>query len=113
MRVVLSLPLKIHGQVESGETFSVIARTHTVSRDGCSLELEENVVLGEILRLENETTREKIDAKVVSIRHARDGKKYLGLQFANLEVNFWHMAFPAPNARPLRRGVTATSQASA
>jgi hypothetical protein len=58
-----------------------------------------------VLQLENERTREKIEGKVVTIRHSRDGKTYVGLEFTTRDVNFWHMSFPAPGAKPLRRFV--------
>jgi hypothetical protein len=103
---MLSVPLRVTGQSATGEKFTVITQSHTVSLHGASLELEAGVVLGEILLLENEKTREKVEGKVVTIRHARDGKTYVGVEFTTPEPNFWHMAFPTPGARPLRRLVS-------
>ena len=103
MRVMLSVPLKVTGQSKNGKKFTIVARSHTVSLHGASLELDAGVVLGETLLLENEKTREKVEGKVVTIRHARDGKTYVGVEFTTPEPNFWHMAFPTPGARPLRR----------
>jgi hypothetical protein len=107
VRVNLSVPLKVHGQTESGDKFCVETHSHTVSMHGASLELEAGVVLGEILTLENLTTRERVEGKIATIRHSRDGKTYVGVEFVTPECNFWHMAFPAPGARPLRRPATA------
>lgn len=107
VRVNLTVPLKVHGQTDTGEKFSVETHSHTVSMHGASLLLEAGVVLGEMLLLENENTREKVEGKVVTIRHSRDGKTYVGVEFTTPGVNFWHMAFPCPGARPLRRPVTA------
>ena len=103
VRVMLTVPLKVHGKSVEGEPFTVETRSHTVSLHGASIELEAGVVLGDILRLENERTREKIEGKVVTIRHSRDGKTYVGLEFTDQDVNFWHMSFPVPGAKPLRR----------
>ena len=103
MRVMLSVPLKVTGQTENGKKFTISTQSHTVSLHGLSLELDAGVVLGEILLLENERTREKVEGRVVTIRHSRDGKTYVGVQFTTPEPNFWHMAFPTPGARPLRR----------
>jgi hypothetical protein len=103
VRVNLSVPLKVQGQTESGEKFSVQTHSHTVSQHGASVELEAAVVLGEILVLENQTTRERVEGKIATIRHSRDGKTYVGVEFLTADCNFWHMAFPAPGARPLRR----------
>jgi hypothetical protein len=100
---MLSVPLKVHGQSETGEKFTVETKSHTVSLHGASLELEAGVVLGEVLLLENELTREKAEGRIVTVRRSRDGKTYVGVEFTTPEINFWHMAFPRPGARPLRR----------
>jgi hypothetical protein len=44
-----------------------------------------------------------MECRVVSIHRARDGKQYIGVEFISPETNFWHMQFPIPGARPLRR----------
>ena len=103
VRVMLTVPLRVTGQTEVGEKFVVTAMSHSVSLHGVSIELEQGVVLGEILQLENGITREKVEGKVVSIRRARDGKRYVALEFTEADPNFWHMAFPVPGARPMRR----------
>ena len=105
MRVLLPVPLKVHGQTESGERFTVFTESHTVSLHGASLRLEAGVVLGEILLLENQKTQETVEGKVVTIRHSRDGKTYVGVEFTTTEVNFWHMTFPVPGAKPMRRPI--------
>jgi c-di-GMP-binding flagellar brake protein YcgR len=104
VRVLLTVPLKVHGQTDTGEKFSVKTLSHSVSLHGASIELEQGVVLGEILQLENEHTREKAEGKVVSIRRTRDGKRYVAVEFT-AGVNFWHMVFPIPGARPMRRPI--------
>jgi hypothetical protein len=107
VRVMLSVPLRVSGQTQIGERFSVKSLSHCVSLHGASIELELEVVLGEILQLENEITREKVEGKVVSIRRSRDGKKHVAIEFLSEQANFWHMAFPIPGARPLRRPLSA------
>jgi len=104
VRVMLAVPLKVAGLTDTGEKFSVKALSHSVSLHGGSIELEQDVVLGEIVRLENEVTRESIEGKVVSIRRARDGKRYVAVEFLS-PINFWHMVFPMPGARPMRRPI--------
>jgi hypothetical protein len=103
VRVNLTVPLKVHGMSLEGEPFTVETRTHTVSLHGASVELDLGVALGDILNLENEQTKESVEGKVVTIRRSRDGKTYVGLEFTSRDVNFWHMAFPVPGAKPLRR----------
>jgi PilZ domain len=105
VRVLLSVPLRVSGHTEIGERFSVKALSHSVSLHGASVELELEVVLGEVLQVENEVTKEKVEGKVVSIRRSRDGKKYVSVEFLSSKPNFWHMAFPIPGAKPLRRPI--------
>jgi hypothetical protein len=102
---MLSVPLRVSGKTEIGERFSVKAMSHSVSLHGASIELEQGVVLGEILELANEITKEKVEGKVVSIRRSRDAKRYVAVEFTEREPNFWHMAFPVPGARPMRRPI--------
>jgi hypothetical protein len=103
VRVMLTVPLKVHGQTINGERFTVTTGSHTVSLHGASIELEKRVSLGDLLSVENEISREKVEGKIVTIRHSRDGKTYVGIEFTDKDVNFWHMSFPAPGAKPLRR----------
>jgi len=105
VRVLLSVPLKVSGLTEIGERFSVKALSHSVSLHGASIELELEVAQGEILKVENEVTKEHVEGKVVSTRRTRDGKKYVSVEFISSKPNFWHMAFPIPGAKPLRRPV--------
>jgi hypothetical protein len=105
MRVMLSVPLRVHGIDADGATFAVETKSHTVSLHGASIELEQAVAFGDILILENETTKETVEGKVVTIKRSRDAKTYVGVEFTDFDLNFWHMAFPASGAKPLRRGV--------
>jgi hypothetical protein len=105
MRVMLTVPLRVHGITADGDTYAVNTKTHTVSLHGASIELEHTVALDDILVLENALTHEQVEGKVVTIKRSREGKIYVGIQFTDLNANFWHMAFPAPGAKPLRRHV--------
>jgi PilZ domain len=105
VRVMLTVPLRVSGTTDIGEKFSVQAMSHSVSLYGASIELEQGVVLGEIIRLENDITKEKVEGKVVSIRRTREGKRYVAIEFTDTDPNFWHMAFPVPGARPMRRPI--------
>jgi hypothetical protein len=103
VRVMLSIPLKVHGISTEGETFAVETKSHTVSLHGASLELEFPVQLGDILTIENELTREQAEGRVATLKKTREGKMHVGIEFTDKTVNFWHMNFPVPGAKPLRR----------
>jgi len=106
VRVMLSIPLKVHGISTEGETFAVETKTHTVSLHGASLELEYPVQLGDILMIENELTHEQVEGRVVTLKKTREGRAHVGIEFTDKDVNFWHMVFPVPGAKPLRRMVS-------
>ena len=105
VRVMLSIPLKVHGISSEGETFAVATKSHTVSLHGASLELEYPVQLGDILTVENELTRRASGRQVVTLKKTREGKMHVGFEFTDEGINFWHMVFPAPGAKPMRRHV--------
>lgn len=100
---MLSIPLKVHGISTEGETFAVETKSHTISLHGASLELEYPVQLGDVLTIENELTREQVEGRVVTLKKTREDKMHVGVEFTNKDVNFWHMVFPVPGAKPLRR----------
>jgi hypothetical protein len=106
LRVMLTVPLKVRGMDVAGAPFSVETSSHTVSQHGVLIELGVIVSLGDLLQLENERTREKAEGKIVTIRHSRDGKTYVGVEFTDQNINFWHMSFPVHGAKPLRRMVS-------
>ncbi len=88
LRVALTVPLTIHGKTDSGEKFSAQTHSQSVNRHGALFQLEEIVLVGQTLILMNDSS---------------DGKQYIGVEFISPETNFWHMQFPIPGAKPLRR----------
>jgi len=105
VRVALSVPLTIHGKFEGGEKFCVQTNSQSVNRHGALFPLETPVTMGQSLLLVNDITAQGIECRVVAVRRGRDGKTYIGVEFVNAEGNFWHMVFPTPGARPLRRAI--------
>ena len=102
-RVTLTVPLVVSGQNEDGQKFTIRAHTNSVSQHGAQIESDHAVVVGQILLLINESSARKVEARVASVQHKRDGKTYVGLEFLSGEINFWNMTFPLPGAKPLRR----------
>ena len=103
LRVALTWPLTVHGKTDLGERLCAQAFTQSISRNGALFQLEENVRLGQNLIVVNDHTAQSMESRVVSIHRARDGKQYVGVEFLSPETNFWHMQFPIPGAKPLRR----------
>jgi hypothetical protein len=103
VRVAITVALTVRWQAPSGDVFSVKTKSQSVSQSGGLCVLEEPVVVGQSLQMINENSGEAVEAKVVTVRKARDGKTYVGFEFVQPNSNFWRMHFPAPGARPLRR----------
>jgi hypothetical protein len=103
VRVAITVALTVRWQAPSGDVFSVKTKSQSVSQGGGLCVLEEPVVAGQSLQMINENSGEAVEAKVVTVRKARDGKTYVGFEFVQPNSNFWRMHFPAPGARPLRR----------
>jgi hypothetical protein len=103
VRVAITVALTVRWEAPSGEVFSVKTKSQSVSQGGGLCVLEEPVVVGQSLQMINENSGEAAEAKVVTVRKARDGKTYVGFEFIEPNSNFWRMHFPAPGARPLRR----------
>lgn len=103
VRVALSVPLTIRGKTDNGEKFSAQTVSQSVNRNGALFHLEEIVLVGQMLILVNDHTAQSMETRVVSVHRARDGKQYIGVEFVSPEMNFWHMQFPIPGSKPLRR----------
>jgi hypothetical protein len=103
VRVAVTISLTVRWEAPSGEVFSVKTHSQSVSQSGGLCVLEEPVIVGQALQMINENSGEATEAKVVTVRKARDGKTYVGFEFVESNSNFWRMHFPAPGARPLRR----------
>jgi len=93
----------VRGKTDSGEKFCAQTHSQSVNRHGALFPLEEIVLAGQTLILMNDHTAQSMECRVVSIHRARDGKQYIGVEFVSPETNFWHMQFPIPGSRPLRR----------
>src|ERR1700675_787354 len=103
VRVGLTISLTVRWEAPSGEVFSVKTHSQSVGQGGGLCVLEEPVVVGQALQMINENSGEAIEAKVVTVRKARDGKTYVGFEFVDPNSNFCRIHFPAPVSRPLRR----------
>jgi hypothetical protein len=103
LRVVLSVPVVVHGENDMGEKFCVRAITRSVNQQGALLTMDEMVTAGQALLVVNENTNRSIESRVAHVKRDRDGKLAVGLEFVNPDTDFWKMTFPRPGARPLRR----------
>jgi len=55
---------------------------------------------------------ESLDRQVEELqRQGLNSKQYVGVEFISPETNFWHMQFPIPGSKPLRRVVPTKASA--
>jgi len=106
LRVNLTVPLAVHGESDEGAKFCIHTQSQSINQHGAMMEFNEVVLVGQVLHLVNENSNRKVDARVVSVQRKRDGKTYIGVEFLTAETNFWHMTFPMPGQKPLRKIVT-------
>lgn len=102
-RVTFAVPLTVHLQNHADEKLCVRTHSQSINGHGGLIVLEETVGVGQTLHLENRMNGQSAECRVVSVRRSRDAKTYVGVEFLSPDTNFWHMAFPIPGARPLRR----------
>ena len=111
LRVALTVPLTVHGRLDTGKTFCAQTASQSINRHGVLFPLEELVLEGQTLILVNDHTAQSMECRVVSVHRARDGRQYIGVEFLSPETNFWHMEFPIPGTKPLRRIVPSKASA--
>jgi len=99
--------LTIQGYDEANEKFRIQARSHSVSGHGGMTILDTAVVPGQTLLVTNESSGQKTECRVVSVRAAGDGKHVVAFEFIAPNANFWKMTFPVKGTKPLRRMVAA------
>lgn len=106
-RVAVSADLIIQGYDEDNEKFKIQARSHSVSGHGGMTILDKPVVLGQTLLVTNDSSGQKTECRVVSVRGLGDGKHVVAFEFIAPHPNFWKMAFPEKGTKPLRRVTSA------
>ena len=102
-RVAVFASLTIQGYNEGDEKFRIQARSHSVSGHGGMTILDAAVVLGQTLLVTNESSGQKTECRVVSVRPVADGKHVVAFEFIAPPANFWKMTFPDKGTKPQRR----------
>ncbi len=106
-RIAIFVDLIIQGFDEENEKFKIQTSTHSVSGHGGMMILETAVVLGQKLLVTNESSGQKTECKVVSVKTGADGKHCVAFEFIAPNANFWKISFPDKGAKPLRRALPA------
>lgn len=94
-RVVLSVPVQVHGRDVFGEAFHEFTTMRSVNAHGGLLALAARVQKGQTILVANRNTREEKEFRVVNVGPAQCGKWTVGIEFVQPPANFWHIHFPS------------------
>jgi hypothetical protein len=97
-RLSLQIPLTVRCCLPEGETIDLKASTYIVSADGALLLMDTPLFSGQPVKVINEYTAKSIDCVVTSLREKRE-RRFVGVAFANPDVDFWHIVFPKSGTR--------------
>jgi c-di-GMP-binding flagellar brake protein YcgR len=88
-RVLVRMPVIIH---VAGKTLQ--GNTHTVSAGGAMVILKEGLSEGTKVTVENPTTQNKVEAKVVRPPQMNQEGSLVPVEFAQPSPTFWNIFFP-------------------
>jgi hypothetical protein len=97
-RLSLQIPVVVRCRLPEGETIDLKASTYVVGANGALLLMDTPLIPGQNVRVFNEMTAESTDCFVTSLREQRD-RRFVGISFANPNVDFWHIVFPRAGTR--------------
>lgn len=98
-RLPLSIPVRVYGRTPDNRPFRDITTTTAVSAHGGLLPLAPKVKRGQTVLLVNGITEEERECRVVFVEGRQRGPRTVGLQFTNLEGDFWHVFAPLVGSR--------------
>lgn len=98
-RLGLSVPVRVHGTNLFGEAFHEFTEVLSVSAHGALVALGASVEKGQTVLVENRSTREEQEFRVVYVADALEGKYRVGIEFLHGPVDFWRIYFPPVRGR--------------
>jgi c-di-GMP-binding flagellar brake protein YcgR len=99
-RVLMTIPVRVSGQLGAGLPFEEDAHTRAISAHGALILVSAQVHRGQRLTLSNVQTKAALECVVAHIdRHHRDHPQ-VGVEFMLPNPMFWHVAFPPKDWTP-------------
>jgi hypothetical protein len=96
-RILVELPIQVGGTDSAGRGFIVYTHTQVVSRYGAKIFVSHGLVPEQILQVSCPAVGKDAEARVIALfDREKDGFSY-GIEFLNLDLNFWNMPFPPDN----------------
>ena len=100
-RVILQVPIIVHGRKADKEPFTEETSTHVVNVHGALIGLSVPVKQGQELILEHRASKESQEGRVVFLGPKQDGKNQVGIEFTRPRPHFWHIDFPPEDWKPV------------
>ncbi|PYU75824.1 MAG: hypothetical protein DMG49_02420 [Acidobacteria bacterium] len=85
-------------RLPEGETIDLRASTYVVSAYGALVLMDTPLIPGQNVRVINQMTSESAECFVTSLREKRE-RRFVGIGFANPNIDFWHIVFPRSGTR--------------
>lgn len=115
-RVLMQVPVRIHGTDSQGHTFEEETETLAINAHGALILVTARLTSGGKVMLQHKRTQEEQDCHVVFLGPVRAGRAEIGLEFSEARPSFWRVAFPPedwtlkhPDARPITASRTEKS----
>ncbi|HYL85650.1 MAG TPA: hypothetical protein VE263_15550 [Candidatus Angelobacter sp.] len=99
-RVLLAIRVLLEGRRSNGQPFKEEAQTVVVNAHGALILLVKNVDVAQPLTIRNLKSGEQVRCKVTNVGAVHDGKREIGIEFAEPSVRFWRVAFPPEDWSP-------------
>lgn len=96
-RIMLTIPLRVHGTDPTGTPFNAEARTVILNRHGARIQVPRRLQSGETVRLVNTVTRREADFRVVGpVGPLTEKGGEFGVEYVESKDNIWGIHFPPP-----------------
>jgi hypothetical protein len=93
-RIDLNVSVVVHRPPKEGPQFHESTKTLVVNAHGALVALKGMVAPKQILFLQNTSTGEQQECRVVSVNHELTGPPTVAVEFARPAPSFWRVAFP-------------------
>jgi hypothetical protein len=99
-RVLVTVPVRVSGQIGAGLPFEEDTHTRAISAHGALILLSVQVYRGQRLNLSNVQTKAALECVVAHIDRRQSNQPQVGVEFALPNPMFWHVAFPPKDWTP-------------
>ena len=99
-RIELNVPVVVYRAAGEGPQFSESTKTLVVSAHGALIALTDMVAPKQRLRIQNPTSGENLECRVISVRNSNIGPPRVALEFTRATPGFWRIAYPPADWNP-------------